>query len=90
MQAEIEKVKKRREERAIEKAQHEEEMVGSYIFYLKMSFLVTIYFEIVFLGDHVNKTFHHILRSYDLLYRQYWQGNVLELSSRTGRRKKKR
>lgn len=28
MQAEIEKVKKRREERAIEKAQHEEEMVG--------------------------------------------------------------
>lgn len=28
MQAEIEKVKKRREERAIEKAQREEEMVG--------------------------------------------------------------
>lgn len=27
MQAEIEKVKKRREERALEKAQHEEEMV---------------------------------------------------------------
>lgn len=28
LQAEIEKVKKRREERAIEKAQHEEEMVS--------------------------------------------------------------
>ena len=28
MQAEIEKVKKRREERALEKAQHEEEMVS--------------------------------------------------------------
>lgn len=28
MQAEIEKVKKRREERAVEKAQHEEEMVS--------------------------------------------------------------
>lgn len=28
MQAEIEKVKKRREERAIEKARHEEEMVS--------------------------------------------------------------
>jgi len=29
MQAEIEKVKKRREERALEKARHEEEMVSS-------------------------------------------------------------
>lgn len=31
MQAEIEKVKKRREERALEKAQHEEEMVSTLI-----------------------------------------------------------
>lgn len=41
MQAEIEKVKKRREERALEKAQHEEEMVSllpgmARIFLLKM------------------------------------------------------
>jgi len=30
MQAEIEKVKKRREERALEKARHEEEMVSPF------------------------------------------------------------
>ena len=30
LQAEIEKVKKRREERALEKAQHEEEMVKTF------------------------------------------------------------
>lgn len=36
MQAEIEKVKKRREERAIEKARHEEEMVSLLI---RMRFL---------------------------------------------------
>lgn len=39
MQAEIEKVKKRREERAIEKAQHEEEMVHWIALYLN-SFLL--------------------------------------------------
>lgn len=39
MQAEIEKVKKRREERAIEKAQHEEEMVHGIPLYLKSYFL---------------------------------------------------
>lgn len=38
MQAEIEKVKKRREERAIEKARHEEEMVSLTLLLANFSF----------------------------------------------------
>ena len=52
MQAEIEKVKKRREERALEKAQHEEEMVIRtwprkiflYYFYYTLIVLVNLHY----------------------------------------------
>lgn len=52
MKAEIEKVKKRREERAIEKAQHEEEMVSVYYIILDLSCLSkkTCGLQLIFLG----------------------------------------
>ena len=41
LQAEIEKVKKRREQRALEKAQHEEEMVSFFRYkFMKLCWLV--------------------------------------------------